>query len=333
MREGARKVTLKDIAEYTGLASNTVSRVINNRPYFSKEVEEKVKQAIDKLGYISNASASALKSGSTRTVAIAYDDMLNPFYSYMTSIMAKRFSQEGYDSVIFSNHGRSAFIDRDMLRKILARNPDAIVSFIEPATETKSLLAEYAVPFLVFGRDGSVSGFDSVCADEVEGGKLAGRHLGALGRSAYYYIGSERTVKVCTDRLEGYRAGLSEYGVTLPDENVFFRKEYASEALFDKLAVNPGAAVFCYSDMLAFETLRVLTEKGFRTPQDFAIVGYDNVQGMLGLPDFITTIDVDTHQMADVGAEVLLLKIRNDKYRNREFNKYHTPRLIRGQTT
>ena len=39
--DSKKKVTLKDIAAKTGLSVNTVSRVLNKKPYYTKEVEER----------------------------------------------------------------------------------------------------------------------------------------------------------------------------------------------------------------------------------------------------------------------------------------------------
>ena len=41
--------TLKDVARETGLTVSTVSRVLNNRGYISKEAREKVYEAMKKL--------------------------------------------------------------------------------------------------------------------------------------------------------------------------------------------------------------------------------------------------------------------------------------------
>ena len=60
--EGKKKITLKDIAAKTGLSVNTVSRVLNKKPYYTKEVEEKVTAACKELGYIVDMNASGLRS-------------------------------------------------------------------------------------------------------------------------------------------------------------------------------------------------------------------------------------------------------------------------------
>ena len=154
MEENKKKVTLKDIAARTGLSVNTVSRVLNKKPYYTKEVEEKVTTACKELGYIVDMNASGLRSGSTHTIAILFDDLTNPFYSYTTDIISKRFEEKGYNSIIFSNNGKSAYVDYDMIRSVVARKPDGILSFLEPAADMVNFIKDTGIPFEIFGRDG-----------------------------------------------------------------------------------------------------------------------------------------------------------------------------------
>ena len=175
--EGKKKITLRDIAAKTGLSVNTVSRVLNKKPYYTKEVEEKVNAACKELGYIVDMNASGLRSGSTHTIAILFDDLINPFYSYTTDIISKRFEEVGYNSIIFSNNGKSAYVDYEMMRSVMARKPDGILSFLEPAEDMVDFIKETGIPFVIFGRDGAPYGMCGVCADEEYGGYVAGKHL------------------------------------------------------------------------------------------------------------------------------------------------------------
>ena len=164
--EGKKKITLRDIAAKTGLSVNTVSRVLNKKPYYTKEVEEKVNAACKELGYIVDMNASGLRSGSTHTIAILFDDLINPFYSYTTDIISKRFEEVGYNSIIFSNNGKSAYVDYEMMRSVMARKPDGILSFLEPAEDMVDFIKESGIPFVIFGRDGAPYCMCGVCADE-----------------------------------------------------------------------------------------------------------------------------------------------------------------------
>ena len=188
--ESKKKVTLKDIAARTGLSVNTVSRVLNKKPYYTKEVEEKVNAACKELGYIVDMNASGLRSGSTHTIAILFDDLVNPFYSYTTDIISRRFEEKGYNSIIFANNGRTAYVDYEQMRNVMARKPDGILSFLEPEPDMVEFIRNSGIPFVIFGRDGKPYGMMGVDADEVYGGKLAGWHTADCGYTKPAYVGS-----------------------------------------------------------------------------------------------------------------------------------------------
>ena len=208
--EGKKKITLKDIAAKTGLSVNTVSRVLNKKPYYTKEVEEKVTAACKELGYIVDMNASGLRSGSTHTIAIIFDDLINPFYSYTTDIISKRFEEVGYNSIIFSNNGKTAYVDYELMRSVMARKPDGILSFLEPTEDMVGFIKDTGIPFVIFGRDGEPYGMCGVNADEEYGGYVAGKHLLDCGYRKLAYIGSWHDVKVCLDSQERFQRGTAE---------------------------------------------------------------------------------------------------------------------------
>ena len=53
-----------------GVSYQTVSRVINNQPYVSDEVRQKVQNVIDTLGYRPSKAATKLRSKLSKTIAI-----------------------------------------------------------------------------------------------------------------------------------------------------------------------------------------------------------------------------------------------------------------------
>ncbi len=53
---------MKDIARHAGVSPITVSRVVNNSGYVSRETRERVEAAIRELNYVPNLIASSLRS-------------------------------------------------------------------------------------------------------------------------------------------------------------------------------------------------------------------------------------------------------------------------------
>lgn len=63
-------VTIKEVADYAGVAISTVSKVLNNYPNVSESTRKKVQKAIDELHYVPNTIAAALSSKQFARVAL-----------------------------------------------------------------------------------------------------------------------------------------------------------------------------------------------------------------------------------------------------------------------
>ncbi len=331
MSQAKKKITLKDIAAHTGLSVNTVSRVLNKKPYYTKEVEDKVTQACRELGYIADRNASGLRSGSTRTIAIVFDDLVNPFYSFTTDILSRIFEENGYNTIIFSNNARSPYVDNDLIRSVLSRKPDGILSFLEPAEDTVGFIRESGIPFVIFGRDGTPYGMRGVDADEEFGGRLAGEHLLSRGYRNLAYIGSWHDVKVCLDRQHGFAEAA---GDALDGSHIFYIRETDFDAIADKLVADKVDGLFCFNDIIAFVMIDALERRGLRMGEDYGIVGYDNIQQMLRMPRMLTTIDVGVTEFAHAGAAVMLEMLTDEDLTPRlPFKDTHVSVLVEGKST
>lgn len=333
MEENKKKVTLKDIAARTGLSVNTVSRVLNKKPYYTKEVEEKVTTACKELGYIVDMNASGLRSGSTHTIAILFDDLTNPFYSYTTDIISKRFEEKGYNSIIFSNNGKSAYVDYDMIRSVVARKPDGILSFLEPAADMVDFIKDTGIPFEIFGRDGKPYGMHGVDADEVYGGHLAAQHLLECGYKKFAYVGSWHDVKVCLDRQKGFEEGLAEGGASVYPSHIYYIREQDFGTIIDSLVKDEVDGIFCFNDIIAFIITEALEERGKAPGRDYGIVGCDNIQFMMRMPRLLTTIDVGCEAFAEAGAQLMLHLLSGKEEEPASFRSTHKSFLVKGKST
>ena len=331
--EGKKKVTLKDIAARTGLSVNTVSRVLNKKPYYTKEVEEKVNAACKELGYIVDMNASGLRSGSTHTIAIIFDDLVNPIYSYTTDIISRRFEDRGYNSIMFSNNGRTAYVDYELMRSVMARKPDGILSFLEPAEDMVDFIRGTGIPFVIFGRDGKPYQMCGVDADEEAGGRLVGEHMLSCGYKNVAYIGSWHDVKVCLDRQRGFEESLRAGGVVLSSEHVFYIREQETEAIVDQIVADGVDGIFCFNDIIAFIIMDALESRGMEAGKDYGIVGYDNIQQMMRMPRILTTVDVGSRDFAEAGADSMLQMLTGEDREPSLFRETHRPILVKGRSS
>ncbi|MDE5896370.1 MAG: LacI family transcriptional regulator, partial [Clostridia bacterium] len=309
-----KKITIRDIAAETGLSLNTISKVLNKKLYYSKETEQRVMKAVEKLGYVPNTIASSLRAGHSKTVAIVFDDLINPFYSVMTLSIARALAQSRYDVMMFSNYGASSFLDHVLFNKIVSRKIDAVVSFLEPQPELTDSIVNSRIPFLLVGRTANDGRIDSLYSDDVAGGKIATDHLIERGYKQIAYIGAHPEISADKHRFTGYCQSLEANAIPYRPEYVAYFSDFQTfEALALWLMKLPVDAVFCFNDCFSFSIINELRKLGKKVPRDFAWVGYDNIQRALALPLNLTSVSIDTDYMGRKTVEVLLKKIAHDE--------------------
>ncbi len=115
-------VTIKKIAEVSGVSRGTVDRVLNNRGKVNKETEEKVREYAKMLGYRPNLAGKALaarKKGFVVGVVIPSDE--NHFFDEMLegiSIAAKNYSDYGIKVVVKTMKGYEINRQLEMVQEL-----------------------------------------------------------------------------------------------------------------------------------------------------------------------------------------------------------------------
>ena len=101
-----KKITLKDIAEVTGLSINSVSRALKDKDSISLETRKMVQQVAKDMGYIPNSLASSMRSGRTDSIAIILGEMVNPYNAYLMNHLTTHLHDRGYTTLMFVTNQR-----------------------------------------------------------------------------------------------------------------------------------------------------------------------------------------------------------------------------------
>src|ERR1700730_18555974 len=134
---GARRVSLKMLAEYLDLSPATVSFVLNNAPGRSipPATRERVKAAAKKFGYQPSLIARSLQGLKTQTIGILLPELGEGYHSLVLSGAAEVLMQEGY--FFFTAHHRHR---KDLVaeypRLLQARGVDGILAIDTQLEET-----------------------------------------------------------------------------------------------------------------------------------------------------------------------------------------------------
>ncbi len=323
-----KRVTIKDIAKASGFSVNCVSRALMDASDISEKTKTAIRKLADEMGYVYNITAASLRRGNSRTIGILYDSLLNPFYSVMTHYIEQRLREYSYSFVTFKCD--SAVFGAEDVKSIISRNVDGLLSFLEPSQEASDLLDRSGLPVVVVGRKAK-TGQRYVILDDVEGGRIAAKHLLSCGYRKPVYLGDDRVLACTVERGEGFRAACAENGV---EAGLYYAdskclSKYAE--LFNELTAKgiEFDSVFCFNDYAAYE---VLAEMEHRNLTGIGVVGFDNIQREIRMPGRLTTIGYDKSEFADIAVKIIVGSIFGSESFPTE-NVIRSMSLVRGATT
>lgn len=119
-------------------------------------------------------------------------------------------------------------------------------------------------------------------------------------------------------RYLGYLRAMEAAGLTVTDSRMVWIDTDESKQLNycrDKILnrVEECSALFCYNDQIAFQLIRMLTERGIRVPEDVSVVGMDDSDLALHSEIPITSLPHPKEKLGEKAAEVLLDMIMGRK--------------------
>lgn len=298
-----KRCTLKDIAKATGLTVNSVSRALHDKNDISAETKQRVAEVAKQLGYVPNYAASSLKNGRGNTVAVVFDNLFNPYYNIMMHYIMHELAAVGYDSLTVIEPGER--LSAEMYDKLLSRNVDGVISFLEPDENFAEKSAKGRLPLAVIGRHCDIKGIDFIFSDDKRGGYLAAEYLINKGCKNLRFIADSLNISCARDRREGFIKCVTERG--LPYGETIMEGQTYSEAIENILQTNPESDGFvCFNDYIALEAQYVLRKRGRR---GISVIGYDNIQCEFKIAEEYATISVDKRNLARAAVEMLLDRI------------------------
>ena len=336
----AATVTQRDIAEYVGMAKPTVSVVLSRKGdefRISKDTQKLIFDAAKKLGYKPNMHATALRGGTTNSIAALLD--MSSSVNALGSEMAK------YFTLMANEHKQTAYIrsihyvnPRDDLKDItralddlLSRSPDGLILDLATAyidTEQVRLLEEQVLRFkgvVLITREHLPVGVDQVVHDRYEAIGQAADYLVNTGRRNPAIIYATKTAQVTMlKKVTTFRSRLQNQGVVLNDKNVFriseselsnARSRKCYECLCERLNGSSVSfdSMFCTSDDMAMAALSFFRERHIRVPEDVAIVGFGNLDASQFSYPPLATVEHLTKTVCELADSMLRDRLKSPK--------------------
>jgi DNA-binding LacI/PurR family transcriptional regulator len=312
-RTRQRPPTARDVARHAGVSVATVSRVLNDSSVVTPATRDRVRAAIDELGFRRSSTARSLSVGRSQAIGVVAPFFTTPSVVERLRGVVGRLARRGYDLLLLDIEAPEQragalldFAQRDRVDGLL------VISLPLSDEEIAVFKRDQLRVVLV---DVTHPQVPHVVIDDIHGGELAAGHLLSKGHRRIGFVGDAPTnpfgFTSSERRREGFRRALRDAGIE-PDPSLEQLGPYGldearplAKALLQRN--DPPTAIFAASDMQAIGVLQTAEALGLRVPQDVAVIGFDDIDmaAILGL----TTIRQPLWETGARGAELLLAAI------------------------
>ncbi len=299
------RATIKEVAAAAGVSTQTVSRVINERPDVSTETRLRVQQVIDDLGYRPSALARSLVHQRTNTLAVVAWG-IEYFGPSRTVVGIEQQAVElGYSLFLNLLSKPDDSTHERIMNNFIAQRVDGIIWAVPEVGDNRSWIKSdqlKQLPPIVFLSMAAQPGLAMVSVNNQNGGTQATQHLIEQGRRKIGIISGPQKWWEARQRYIGWKTTLLEAGLKISPSRVVESDWSAAggeQAMAQLLAQEPDIdAVFACSDQIALGAMRAIRASGRRVPHDLAIAGFDNIPESAFFEPPLTTV---YQHLIDVG--------------------------------
>ncbi len=315
--------TIRDVAKEARVSLMTVSRVINNPGLVKQDTVDKVNKAIKKLGYRPNLLAKGLAKGKTKTIGIILSNIRNQAYIDIITTIEKEAYKKGF--VVINLDVSNSNEAKQALNMLLGNKVDGII--ILPLEMDMSEQKD----FMVAVRE--TSKFyeyfkDIVHADNIKAVTVSQKIEKVTNIDFDYYKQAEITMNYLFEKEykditfvnANYKDGLWQtkedvYIKMMNDKGLveYINIEYCNnninggyDSMKSLLEKRIPKAVYCANDIIACGAIQAILEKGYKIPNDIAVIGNDDMQLCNYIYPKLTSINLGTKEVADKAFKDLL---------------------------
>lgn len=311
------KITISDIAKELNTTSATVSRALSDHKSISETTKERVRETALKLNYKRNNIASSLRTGSSGLIGVIIPSAEINFFGSVVHGIESIANQNGYNILMYQSNENYESEKKGIDTFLSARVDGILVSIAKNTTDFSHFLSakKSNVPIVFFDRSNDEIGISSVVINDFQGAFVATQHLIDQGYQRIAHISGPKHLKICNDRLKGYKAALESNKINIDESLIYIGNvsiEAGKEGINHFLSMqSPPDAVFAVEDFTALGAIKALKERKINVPDDFGVIGFANETFGEHITPTLSTIDQQTVQMGKL-AFIQLEKIINN---------------------
>jgi LacI family transcriptional regulator, gluconate utilization system Gnt-I transcriptional repressor len=311
--------TMSDVAMRAGVSAMTVSRALKDGASIAKETRDKIKRAVDELGYVLDQSAGSLSSKRTGFVAALIPSINNSNFADTARGLTDALHGSGLQ-LLLGYTDYSIEKEEELIESMLRRRPEAIVLTGGKHTiRGRKLLENAGIPVIETWDlppkpVRHVVGFSNAEATETLVKYLYDRGYRKIG-----FIGgtSNRDTRGADRRL-GYERAMAALGLqetrTMSFGTPPISMKQGGEALARLVEQWPDVeAAICVSDLSAYGALVECQRRKWSVPDRIAIAGFGDFEISSCCYPTLTTVGVNCYELGRKSGDLLLRAIEGER--------------------
>jgi DNA-binding LacI/PurR family transcriptional regulator len=319
-----KRPTIKQVAKVTGVSTQTVSRVINERPDVAPDTRERVLAAINELGYQPSALARSLIQRRSYTLGVVTAGLQHIGPSRTLNGITSAAEEAGYSLLLKELPRFDAENVVPIFQALLSRHVDGIIWAVPEVGENRNWVEEQSfdlkIPIVHIAMEPKKN-ISTVGIDNYLGARAAMAHLLEQGYRRIGHISGPMDWWEARQRMAAWQDSLREAGLEAWDE-YWAEGTWSSasgvqavERLFERY--QNMDAIFVGNDQMALGVIRVACKSGLRIPEDLGIVGFDNIPESAFFCPPLTTVQQDQYGVGRAAVEETI-KVIESRWRNVE---------------
>jgi LacI family transcriptional regulator, galactose operon repressor len=311
-----RQPTMREVAAVAGVSLSTVSRAVNGDPAVRADLAQRVRDAVDVLGYRRDLTASTLRRADrhSASIGLVLEDVSNPFLA----AVHRGIEEVAWERGVLTFAGSSdddPVRERRLAHAFFARRVDGMI--IVPTVGDHGYLLperEAGLALVFVDRPPRFLDADAVLSENAGGARAAVAHLAAAGHRRIACIADRQRIYTAAERVRGYQEALGEAGI--PYDPALVRTEISdvetARGVARELlgAEDPPTAVFTAQNLITIGTIQALRSAGLQ--RQVALVGFDDVVLADALDPGLTVIAQDAAALGRAAAQMLFSRLEGD---------------------
>ncbi|MDR1611804.1 MAG: LacI family transcriptional regulator [Planctomycetota bacterium] len=305
-----QQFTIRDVAKLAGVSTATVSRALNGREDVNARTRQKILKIAKDYNFRPNAAGRGLSMRKTFTIGVAIPDLRSSYFAEVILGVDEVAGERGYSTVIY-NTGYIEDREREALRMVRDRRMDGMIMLLSNRlTDECRALVDMGYNVVLLGNALENVDCPSVACNNFASAYVIVEYLIKNGHTRIAHIGGNRDTNTGMLRMQGFMKAMENYGIPVnPAWNLptrYFKDEAYSMMKRIIASGDLPTAVYAAADTMAIGCYKAIYEAGLRIPDDFSIVGHDDIDIASLVYPPLTTMRQQTREMGKTAARKLL---------------------------